>query len=120
MNLERFRTYCLSKTEAKEDFPFDEKTLVFKVGGKMFALCNIDSFESVNLKCKPEKALELRASNPGIRPGYHMNKKHWNTVSIDGSIDDELLLQMTDESYNLVLAKLPKKTSNEIRKKQAK
>lgn len=109
MNIQAYREYCLAKPGVTEDFPFDEKTLVFKVCGKMFALVDVDFFESVNLKCDPEKALELRASYPGIKPGYHMNKKHWNTVENDGSIEDEFLLQMTDESYDLVVQKLTKK-----------
>lgn len=116
MNLIAFRNYCLSKPGAYEDFPFDEKTLTFKVGGKLFALCDVDFFESINLKCDPDHALELRASFPGINPGYHMNKRHWNTVEMDGSIDDDLIIKMTDESYNLVFSKLSKGIKNEIGK----
>lgn len=115
MNIQAYREYCLSKPGVTEDFPFDEKTLVFKVCGKMFALLDVDFFESVNLKCAPDKAQELRASYPAIKPGYHMNKKHWNTVENDGSIEDEFLLQMTDESYNLVISKLSKKERNGLR-----
>ena len=96
MHLEAFREYCLSKAGTTEGFPFDDQILVFKVGGKMFALLDVDFFKSVNLKCDPDKALELRASYPSIKAGYHMNKKHWNTVEMDGSVPDKLLLQMTD------------------------
>lgn len=114
MNIQPYREYCLSKAGVTEDFPFDDKVLVFKVCGKMFALVDVDFFESVNLKCDPEKALELRASYPAIQPGYHMNKKHWNTVENDGSIEDDFILQMTDESYNLVVQKLTKKEKESL------
>ncbi len=106
MNIEKFRTYCLSKKGVTEDFPFDESTLVFKVGGKMFALLDVDTFESVNLKCDPEKAVELRERYPAVRPGFHMNKKHWNTVQIDESVPDSLILEWLDDSYALVFEKL--------------
>lgn len=91
-----------------EEFPFDEETLVLKVMGKMFALSNINEFNSINLKCDPENALELREKFQAVQPGYHMNKKHWNTVLIDGSIPDTLLRQWIDESYQLVVVGLPK------------
>lgn len=81
----------------------------------MFALCGLDSFPfSVNLKCLPERALELRERHSGIIPGWHMNKKHWNTVSVDGSVSDDLILRLTDESYDLVIASLPRKLREEI------
>jgi predicted DNA-binding protein (MmcQ/YjbR family) len=109
MNIEDYRHYCLSKAGVKEEFPFDEQTLVFKVMGKMFALMDVDTFERVNLKCDPDLALELREQYLGIKPGYHMNKKHWNTVMLDGSVAYEDLLKWTDHSYDLVVAGLPKK-----------
>lgn len=109
MNIERFRSYCLSKPGVSEDFPFDRKTLVFKVYGKMFALCDMLEFEGINLKCDPERAAELREAFAGIRPGYHMNKIHWNTVSTDGSVPDALILELTDHSYALVASKTSRK-----------
>ena len=115
MDIETFRNYCLSKKGATESFPFDENTLVFKVGGKMFALLDVDIFESVNLKCEPEKAIELRERYAGVLPGYHMNKKHWNTVMMDGTVPDELILQWVDDSYNLVFNKLPKSQREKIK-----
>lgn len=109
MNIEEYHNYCLSKAGVTEEFPFDEETLVFKVMGKMFALTDVDHFVSINLKCDPERAIELREIYSGILPGYHMSKKHWNTVMIDGSVDDQLLIELIDHSYNLVVAGLPKK-----------
>lgn len=109
MHIEAFRDLCLSLPGATENFPFGEQTLVFKVGGKIFALTNIDQFESINLKCDPERAVELREQFEEIRPGYHMNKKHWNTVVTDGDVPDTLLREMILESYELVKASLPAK-----------
>lgn len=109
MDILFFRTYCLSKPGTSEDTPFDENTLCFKVGGKIFALTDIDIFESVNLKCNPERAIELREIYYGITPGYHMNKKHWNTILFDGSVPDKLILELVDHSYELVFQGLPKK-----------
>lgn len=117
MNIEHFREYCIAKKGVTEEFPFDETTLVFKVMGKMFALTGIENFNSINLKCDPEKALELRASYPAITPGYHMSKKHWNTVIIDGSLPLDFITELIDESYNLVVAKLTKKLQDELRRK---
>ncbi len=97
------------KKGVTEEFPFDNVTLVFKVMGKIFALSDIDTFESINLKCNPEKAIELREQYSAILPGYHMNKKHWNTIEMDGSIRDTLLFQWVDDSYNLVFEALPLK-----------
>lgn len=107
MNLESFRLHCLAKKNVTEEFPFDEETLVFKVAGKMFALADIHVFESVNLKCDPEKAVELRERYEQVMPGYHMNKKHWNTVLIDGTLPDKLIYEWIDDSYNLVVKTLP-------------
>jgi predicted DNA-binding protein (MmcQ/YjbR family) len=111
MDLEQFREYCLSKRGATEDTPFGPDVLVFKVGGKMFALAALDQVPStVNLKCDPDLALDLRDRYEQVRPGYHMNKKHWNTVEIEGSIADIDLRKMIDHSYDLVITKLPKST----------
>lgn len=116
MTITFFREYCLSKPGTSEDTPFDENTLCFKVGGKIFAIIDIELFESVNLKCDPEKAVELREHYSGIVPGYHMNKKHWNTVKFDGSVSDKMILELVDHSYELVLESLPKKTKEIILK----
>ena len=99
MHIEEFRDYCLSFPGVTEGFPFDESTLVFKVMGKMFALTGVDSFEFINLKCDPEKSLELRASYEEITPGYHMNKKHWNSVNVHGYLEDELILELNIPLY---------------------
>ena len=107
MNIEEFREYCLLKKGVTECFPFDEITLVFKLMGKMFALTNTEGEFTLNLKCDPEKAIELREHYPCVLPGYHMDKKHWNTVIIDGMVTDELLKEWIDDSYNLVVSKLP-------------
>lgn len=110
MNIEEFRDFCLSLNKVTEEFPFDNNTLVFKVLGKMFALCDVDKFESINLKCDPTKAIQLREEHPGIViPGYHMNKKHWNTVVMDNNIPDEKIKDWITDSYDLVVAKLSKK-----------
>ena len=109
MNQEIFRNYCIAKPGVTEEFPFGEETLVFKVMGKMFALAGILEIPgSCNLKCDPERAEELRERYSAITPGYHMNKKHWNTVDWDGSISDQLILDLIDHSYDLVSNALPK------------
>lgn len=115
MHIEAFYNYCLSFPGTSESFPFDKKTLVFKVKGKIFALTDIDEFESINLKCEPSKALELRALYEEIQPGYHMNKKHWNTVNTKGSLEDEFLFELIRHSYNLVVDKLPKKERKKLK-----
>jgi predicted DNA-binding protein (MmcQ/YjbR family) len=109
MNIEHFREYCLSKKGVTEHFPFDETTLVFKVMGKMFALTDLEGPFSLNLKCDPEKAVDLRERYPSVQPGYHMNKKHWNTIIVDGTVDDEMIYEWTDHSYHLVVISLSKK-----------
>jgi len=109
MNIEEFRDYCLKKPGVTEEFPFGPETLVFKVVGKMFALTNIDHFESINLKCDPEKAVELREKYPFVRPGYHMNKKHWNTIMMNDLLNDQLIFEWIDDSYELVVDGLTKK-----------
>lgn len=108
MNIEEFRDYCLSKKAVTEGFPFDETTLVFKVAGKMFALTDTESPFSINLKCDPERAIELRETYSSVLPGYHMNKQHWNTIEIDGSIPDKLIYEWTDHSFDLIVHSLPK------------
>jgi predicted DNA-binding protein (MmcQ/YjbR family) len=108
MNIEEFRDYCLSKKAVTEGFPFDKTTLVFKVAGKMFALTDTEPPFSINLKCDPEKATELRETYSSVLPGYHMNKHHWNTIEVDGSIPDKLIYEWTDHSYNLIVQSLPK------------
>ncbi|MFV8368566.1 MmcQ/YjbR family DNA-binding protein [Flavobacterium sp. LB2R40] len=118
MNLETFYEYCLSKKGVTEHFPFDEDTLVFKVGGKMFALSSLNQWEkgepSVNLKCDPEYAEELRAEHDAIQPGFHMSKTHWNTIAINASVSDALVKELIDHSYGLVLKSLTKKLQSEI------
>lgn len=116
MNIEEFRDYCLSKKGVTEEFPFDQVVLVFKVKGKMFALTDTDEFESINLKCDPEIAAELRERYPAVLPGYHMNKKHWNTLLMDGSLPDKLIKKWIDDSYELVVKGLPKKLKEELGK----
>jgi predicted DNA-binding protein (MmcQ/YjbR family) len=107
MNIEELREYCLSKKDVTEDFPFDETTLVFKVRGKMFALTDLEDDLSINLKCDPDLAIELREKYPAVLPGYHLNKKYWNTVIIDGSFPDRLIREWIDHSYEMVIRKLP-------------
>lgn len=118
MNLETFYEYCLSKKAVTEHFPFDEDTLVFKVGGKMFALSSLKQWEkqepSVNLKCDPERALELRANYDAINEGYHMSKIHWNTVAINQDVPNAMLKALIDHSYDLVFKSLTKKLQAEI------
>lgn len=108
MNIEEYRTYCLAKKAVTESFPFDATTLVFKVAGKMFALSDINPPFKINLKCDPERALELRELYPCIQPGYHMNKQHWNTVTVDGTLSDNFLKELIDHSYDLIVESLPK------------
>lgn len=114
MNVEEVRGYCLSKKGAIEGFPFDDTTLVVKVGDKIFALLSLEGESSINLKCDPLRAIELREIYPSIIPGYHMNKKHWNTVMLDGSLPNDLILSMLDHSYELVFNSLPEKLRKEI------
>lgn len=108
MNIEEFRTYCLSKPATTEGTPFGPDVLVFKVAEKMFALCDIQKFESINLKCDPEKAILLREQYPEITAGYHMSKVHWNTIVTD-TLSNKLVYELIDHSYDLVLDSLPKK-----------
>jgi len=109
MNIEEFRAYCLKKEGVTEGFPFDDKVLVFKVLGKMFALANIEEFDRFNVKCNPERAIELRERYEGIKPGYHMSKIHWNTVFVNEDVPTKLLLEFIDDSYKIIANSLPKK-----------
>ena len=114
MELEEVREYCLSKKGVTEHFPFDEFVLVFKVGGKMFLLTSIKERGDYNLKCDPEKAIELREKYESVKPGYHMNKQHWNTVTVDGSFSKKELIEWIDDSYELVFNSLTKKIKESI------
>ena len=109
MNLEELRDYCLQKKGSNESFPFDDKTLVFKVLDKMFCAVNIENFTSINLKCDPELSIELRERYTAVVPGYHMNKDHWNTVHVQQDAMDKEIFEWIDISYNLVASKLTKK-----------
>ncbi|MCX6325090.1 MAG: MmcQ/YjbR family DNA-binding protein [Bacteroidia bacterium] len=102
MNIETLREYCISKKDATESFPFGDDTLVFKTGGKIFALVNLDGDLSINLKCDPVLAIDLRERHSSVTPGYHMNKKHWNTVLLDGSVPDKDVISWIDHSYYLI------------------
>ena len=108
MNIEAFRDYCLAKPGTTDETPFGPETLVLKVGGKIFALTDIETFASLNLKCDPERAVELRERFDYVQPGFHMNKKHWNTVQVGTGATDNQLREWIDHSYDLVAASLPK------------
>lgn len=119
MNIEQLRKYCMSKKGVTEDFPFDADTLVFKVLGKMFALIGLGKWEigekSINLKCDPDYAEELRAEYDVIQPGYHMSKKHWNTIDLtSGDISPKFLSELIDHSYDMVVKGMPKKLQNQL------
>lgn len=115
MNIETLQQYCLSKKGVTEETPFGPDNLVYKVGGKMFLLASLDTVPlQFNAKCDPEEAIRLRDAHACVLPGYHMNKKHWNTVLVDGTVGDKLLQQWIDASYNLVVDGLPRKTQQEI------
>jgi len=105
MNIEILREYCISKRNVTEGFPFGDDTLVFKTEGRIFALVNLEGELSINLKCDPGLAIELRERYSSVVPGYHMNKKHWNTVYIDGSVPDKEVFSWIDHSYDLVFKK---------------
>ena len=120
MDLAEFSEYCLTKTGATEGTPFGPDVLVFKVGGKIFALASFDEVPpTVNLKCDPELALDLRDKYEQVRPGYHMNKKHWNTVEIESGIPTGELRRMIDHSYELVVKSLPKMAESGQRRPRA-
>lgn len=115
MNLESLRDFCLKLPGVKEDLPFGPDSLVFKVMGKMFLLAPLDEPKlSFNVKCEPEKAEELRATYDDVLPGYHMSKKHWNTVHVNGSIPNDILFEWVKDSYNLVVATLTKSAKQEL------
>ena len=121
MNIEEYRNYCLSKKGVTEEFPFDEETLVFKVMGKMFALTSLKRWEegdhSVNLKCDPDRALKLREEYESVNPGFHMSKKHWNTIHInDNELSEQFIRELIDHSYDLVVKGLTKKLKEELKK----
>jgi predicted DNA-binding protein (MmcQ/YjbR family) len=114
LNIEELRDYCLQKPGATEGFPFGEDILVFKIGGKIFLLIGLNSGNRFNAKCDPERAVDLRERYSEIIPGYHMNKKMWNTIYMDGSLTRKLLCELIDHSYELVVQSLPKKVQAEI------
>lgn len=120
MDISVLYDYCLNKQGTTEEFPFDEETLVFKVGGKIYLLVNLTKWEqgnpAINLKCDPDRAEELRASYNEITPGYHMSKKHWNTLLLNGSLSWSLIQELIDHSYELVFTSLTKKLKEEINK----
>lgn len=105
MNIEILREYCISKKDVTESFPFGDDTLVFKTVGRIFALVNLEGDLSINLKCDPARALELRERYSSVTPGYHMNKKHWNTIYVDGTVPDKEIFSWVDHSYDLVSRK---------------
>ena len=114
MNIEVLRDYCLSLPGVTEKLPFDETTLVFYVGGKMFCLVDLEAFDLINVKCDPEKAIELRELYPAVIPGYHMHKKHWNSLMMDGTLPPGLVLQWVRDSYMLVRNALPARLRDEL------
>lgn len=119
MNIEQYRDFCIQKKGVTESFPFDQDTLVFKVAGKMFALTSLKDWEEgiqfINLKCDPEYAIELRATYESIDPGYHMSKKHWNSVRIyKGELSYEFITKLITQSYNLVVKSLTKRQKEEL------
>lgn len=115
MNIEEYRDYCLSKKYVTECFPFDETTLVFKVAEKMFALCAINRMPTqVNLKCDPERSILLREEHEDVIAGFHMSKKHWNTIMIEGNISNEFIKELIDHSYDLVVKGMTKKKQKEL------
>lgn len=115
MNIETIREYCLNKKGTNEDYPFDEETLVFKVGGKMFILISLEKIPlQINLKCDPERAIELREQFENVKPGWHMNKKHWNTIIVEGNIRWDDLKNWIDHSYDEVVKTLKKSMRKKI------
>ncbi len=114
MNAEEFRAFCINLPFVTESFPFDDTTLVFKVGGKMFALIDVEQAISANLKYDPERAIELREKFNAVNPGYHMNKQHWNTITFNEDVSNDLLKELILHSYELIYSSLPKKLKNEL------
>jgi predicted DNA-binding protein (MmcQ/YjbR family) len=120
MTAAKLRKWCLARPGATEEFPFGEGVSVFKVGGKMFALSMLDARPlKVSVKCEPELARALRVSYEAVAPGYHLNKRHWNTVTIDGSLPDQLVLDMVEDSYDLVVAALPRRVREAVHEEAA-
>jgi predicted DNA-binding protein (MmcQ/YjbR family) len=116
MNLEALRAHCLAKPGASAGHPFGPGVLVMKVGGKIFAIVGADEEPlTVSLKCEPEIAVVLRASHRAVRPGYHLNKRHWNTVTLDGSVEDDRIREWVDDSYDLVVDGLPRRVREDLR-----
>lgn len=114
MNVEEVRDYCMQKPATTEGLPFGEDTLVFKVASKIFLLIGLEQGNRFNVKCDPELAIELREQHNEVQPGYHMNKIHWNTVFIDGSLTYKQIYGMIDHSYELIVKSLPKKVQAEL------
>ena len=114
MDLEKVRSYCLKKKGVIESLPFDEETPVYKVTGKMFLLSNLTPPVSINIKCDPELAVELREKYDAVTPGFHMNKLHWNTILLDGSIPDKYIFEWIDLSYDLIVKGLPNKAKKDL------
>ena len=115
MNIEEIRDYCLTKPGVTEDMPFGEDTLVFRVGEKLFLLTSLSQGDRFNVKCDPERAIELREQHTEIQPGYHINKKHWNTVYTNGDLSRRQICDMIDHSYDLVLKSLPKNIRGQVK-----
>ena len=120
MQIDQLRNFCIQKKEVTEEFPFDDVTLVFKVMGKMFALVGLQKWEqgetTINLKCNPEWSQELRAEYNSINPGFHMNKKHWNTVTFNNDVSDDFAFELINHSYDIVVKGLPKKVQEQLKK----
>ncbi|MEO1021846.1 MAG: MmcQ/YjbR family DNA-binding protein [Bacteroidota bacterium] len=114
MNIEEYYEYCSGLPGTEEGFPFDEYILVFKVGGKIYALTHVEEFNYINLKCDPDRAVALRAEYEDITPGYHMSKKHWNSVGTRGALEDDLIRELIKDSYTLILNSLPKKAREDV------
>lgn len=114
MDIEEFREYCLSFKAAGEEHPFDENTVAFKVMDKIFALADEESFKKITIKCDPVKAVTLRRLYPEVKPGLHMNKKHWNSIDTGGRLDDELIKEWIKDSYELVVENLPRKKQKKL------
>ena len=120
MDVEEIREYCLQKKGVSEGFPFDDTTLVFKVMGKMFALLDLTGKHDLGLKCEPERALELREHYNSIVPGYHLNKKYWNNVLLNGDVDERMIMELIDHSYDLIVGSLTTKLREELEKMKIK
>jgi len=119
MDIESLREYCLSKPAVEETLPFGPDTLVYKVGGKIFLITSLDAETfRFSVKCDPEKAIELRERHDCVQPGYHLNKKHWNTIYVDGTVSNSILKEWINESYDLIVNSLPAKTRDKVKGKQ--